>query len=95
MSDAVESNPRNGVTVVIGVLLLATALTLNYLSERHFLLESWGDLFFPTVCFLLFVIDKFIFHPVVFSPRQGGGGVVYGVGKMLPPPIRTVSAYES
>jgi hypothetical protein len=55
MPDAVESVPRNGVTVMIGVLLLATALTLNYVAERHTLFENWGDLFFPTVCFLLFV----------------------------------------
>lgn len=54
MLDAVESNPSNRVTVGIGVLLLSSGLILNYLFERHILFQSWGDLFFPTVCFLLF-----------------------------------------
>lgn len=53
MPDAVESKPR--ATLGVGVLLLATALTLNFLFERHTLFESWRDLFFPAVCFLMFV----------------------------------------
>jgi hypothetical protein len=53
MPDAVESKPR--ATLGVGVLLLATALTLNFLFERHILFESWRDLFFPAVCFLMFV----------------------------------------
>ena len=55
MLDAVESSPRTTVTIGIGALLMAAALTLNFLFERHTLFESWRDLFFPTVCFLLFV----------------------------------------
>ena len=55
MLDAGERNPRNRFTVGIGALLLATALILNFLFERHTLFESWGDLFFPAICFLLLV----------------------------------------
>jgi len=31
-----------------------------------------------------------IFPPVLFSPRQTDGGVVYMDGKMLPPPPSTI-----
>jgi hypothetical protein len=34
-----------------------------------------------------YYLDKCIFHPAMFSPRQTTGGVVYGDGKMLPPPL--------
>jgi hypothetical protein len=55
MFDAVSSNPGKKVTVAIGLLLLATGLILNYLFERHNLFVSWGDLFYPTLCFFLFL----------------------------------------
>src|SRR5579864_7521422 len=75
MFDAVSSNPSNRVTVGIGLLLLATGLTLNYLFERHNLFTSWGDLFYPTSCFFLFLTG------VVLSI----GGVARGsIRRLLP-----------
>lgn len=53
MFDAVSNNPSNRVTVGIGVLLLASGLTLNYLFERHSLFGVRDHLFYPVLCFFL------------------------------------------
>jgi hypothetical protein len=52
----------NRKTIIIGVLLFAAGLVLNYLLERHNIVKtwegsdyavSWADLFYPPLCVLL------------------------------------------
>jgi hypothetical protein len=70
-----ESGSSNRRTVGVGMLLLASGITLNYLFERHRLFASWGDLFYPTSCFFLFLTG------VVLSI----GGVARGsIRRLLP-----------
>jgi len=68
MADPVEGKSGIGA----GVLLLAIALTLNYLFERHTLFENWKDLFFPTVCFFLFVIGLVVLIGGLVRSRMQG-----------------------
>ncbi len=55
-----DHNDRN--PIVIGLLLLAIGLILNYLFERHNIFKvwensvypiSWADIFYPPVCVFL------------------------------------------
>lgn len=57
-----NTNPVNRNTPIIGVLLLASGPTLNYLFERHNIFKlwensrypiSWADVFYPPLCVLL------------------------------------------
>jgi hypothetical protein len=57
-----NSNQSDRNTVIIGILLLVSGLTLNYLFERHNVLAvwensdypvAWADLFYPPLCVFL------------------------------------------
>ncbi len=60
--DAPSNGDRSGSTpILIGVLLLASGLTMNYLFERHNVFKlwenstpvSWADVFYPPLCVFL------------------------------------------
>src|ERR1700719_1156385 len=63
MADALTNGDRiNRNPIVIGLLLLASGLVLNYLFERHNIFKvwensryaiSWADMFYPPLCVFL------------------------------------------
>lgn len=69
-----NGNHSNRKIIIIGVLLLASGLTLNYLFERHNILKIWGnstdpmswaDLFYPPLCVFLSLIGVVLIALVI------------------------------
>jgi hypothetical protein len=62
MNHATDDNHRKWNTLVVGLLLLVSGLTTNYVFERHNIFKlwensryliSWADIFYPPLCVLL------------------------------------------